>query len=186
MAQYDHIDRTSVEPRRTISIAQALALITGVVLMGIGIAGFFETDLEEWDDFAHHATGDELLGFELNAFHNVVHLVLGGIGLVAWMRLRSSIAYGIFLAVGYGAVFVYGLFAVDETWNVLSLNHADNWLHLALAALGVVIAAIGTAELTRQQVPDDNVEIDLRAHVPEDATATPPPIGQYPGGTIRR
>src|SRR5690606_66172 len=120
---------------------------TGAVLTAVGIVGFFETG---FDDFAHHHTGEELLGFEINPLHNVVHLVLGLLGLGLWTRARHALAYGLILAVGYGAALVYGLFAVDEDWDFLSLNGADNWLHLGLAALGAVIAAIAYAELRRR------------------------------------
>jgi hypothetical protein len=146
-------------PARRLTYAQVLAALTGVVLVAVGVAGFFVTDWETWDDFSHHATGDELLGFELNPLHNVVHIVLGVLGLLAWRSLRASIGYGALLAIGYGAVFVFGLFALDEEWNFLSLNEADNWLHLGLAVLGAVIAALGAAEQRRMLEVD---EIDLR------------------------
>jgi hypothetical protein len=161
------------DPTRTtrrIGVAQILTLVMGAVLVGVGIAGFFVTDSETWDQFTHHATGDELLGFELNSLHNVVHLVLGALGLIAWTRLRTSIAYGVLLAVGYGSTAIFGLFALDETWNFLSLNVADNWLHLGLALAGVAIAAIGAAELRERE----RVEIDLRDHVSTPVTAEPP------------
>ncbi len=54
-----------------------------------------------------------------------------------WPGART---YGWLLAVGYGAAFVYGLFAVGEDWDFLSLNWADNVLHLATALVGLVIA----------------------------------------------
>ncbi len=45
------------------------------------------------------------------------------------------------LAIGYGAVFVYGLFAVgNDDINFLSLNQADNWLHIVSTIVGLVIA----------------------------------------------
>jgi hypothetical protein len=155
--------------RRRPSPAEWLTLATGVVLTAIGVAGFFVTDMDNWDDVAHHATGDTLLGFELNPLHNVVHLALGLLGLLLWTRARTAFAYGVLLLVGYGAAAVFGVFAVDETWNVLSLNTADNWLHLALALLGAVIAGLAWREI---QVPAiEGPDIDLRDLPIRDLTA---------------
>jgi hypothetical protein len=161
--------------RRWLGVTQILALAVSLVLLGVGIAGFFVTELG--DGFAHHDTGDELAGFELNPFHNVVHLALGAIGLGMWSRLRSAIAYGVVLAVGYAAVVVYGMFALDEDWDVLSLNRADNLLHVALAALGAVIVAVGYWQARREgrllsyedgeEIIDLTVDERLRDVMPE-------------------
>lgn len=117
--------------------SQILALVIGAVFTLIGIAGFFVTG---FDDFAE-VTDETLLGFEVNPLHNIVHLILGLAGLAMWRSVSGAKAYGWALLVGYGAVFVYGLFAVDEPdANFLSLNDADNWLHLVTAAAGLATA----------------------------------------------
>ena len=121
---------------RGMSWPQLLAMAIGVVYALIGIAGFFVTG---FDDFFGH-TGDELLGFELNGFHNVVHLVIGAAGILLARTLAGARTFGWVLAVGYGAAFVYGLFAIGESWDFLSLNWADNILHLVSALIGVAIA----------------------------------------------
>lgn len=157
--------------RRPRTVAEVLTLVTGLVLVAVGVAGFFVTDLDAWDDVAHHATGDELLGFELNPLHNVVHLVLGALGLVAWTRIRTAFGYGLLLAVGYGATAVFGLFAVGESWNFLSLNTADNWLHLGLAGVGAIIAALAYRDL-RTPLRTEPV-IDLRDLPVRDVTHDP-------------
>ena len=54
--------------------------------------------------------------------------------------LEGARTYGWLLAAGYGAAFLYGLFAVGADWDFLNLNWADNILHLATAIVGVVIA----------------------------------------------
>jgi hypothetical protein len=115
---------------------QALALVVGAVYTVVGIAGFFVTG---FDDFFAH-TGEELLGFEVNPFHNLVHLVIGLAGLALARTPALARTYGWLLAIGYGAAFVYGLFAVGESWDFLSLNAADNWLHAVSALAGLVIA----------------------------------------------
>ena len=116
---------------------QLLALIIGAVYLLVGIVGFFITG---FDDFFGHDTNETILGFEVNPFHNVVHILIGAAGLALARTLAGARTYGWLLAVGYGATFVYGLFAVGQTWDFLSLNWADNWLHLVSALAGLAIA----------------------------------------------
>jgi hypothetical protein len=127
-----HDRRDGIHPSRAIALGVGIAY-TAVGLIGFGVTGF--------DDFAAADTGETLLGFELNPLHNIVHLIIGVAGLLMWRTVRSAKAYGWALAVGYGATFVYGLFAVDnEDINVLSINGADNGLHLASTVVGLAAA----------------------------------------------
>jgi Domain of unknown function (DUF4383) len=130
-------DRTAGGPGRT--WPQIAALVVGAVYFLIGVIGFFVTGFDE--DFFAHDTGETLLGFEINNAHNVVHVIIGLAGIALARSLAAARTYGVLLALGYGAAFVYGLFAVGEDWDFLSLNWADNWLHLGSAIIGLVIAA---------------------------------------------
>ena len=92
------------------------------------------------DNFASE-TDKTLLGFEINPLHNIVHLAIGLAGLALWRRLDTARTYGWLLAAGYGLAFIYGLFAAGNSdINFLSLNGADNGLHLVSAVAGVAIA----------------------------------------------
>ncbi|SNS61348.1 protein of unknown function [Geodermatophilus pulveris] len=116
---------------------QLLALAFGAVYLLVGVVGFFITGV---DDFFAHDTGEQLLFFEINGMHNVVHILIGVAGLVLARTLAGARTYGWLLAVGYGAAFVYGLLAIGQTWDFLSINAADNVLHIATAAVGLLIA----------------------------------------------
>src|SRR5919107_5783520 len=122
---------------------QQLALAFGVVYTLIGVIGFFITG---FGDFFGNANGmpmehdETLLGFMINPMHNVVHILIGVAGIALSRTLRGARTYGWLLAVGYGAAFVYGLIAVGQTWDFLSINAADNVLHLLTAVVGLVIA----------------------------------------------
>ena len=118
---------------------QLLALAFGAIYLLVGIVGFFVTG---FDDFFAHDTGETLLFFEINGMHNVVHIVIGVAGLLLARTLAGARTYGWLLAVGYGAAFVYGLIAIGEPWDFLSINAADNVLHLATVLVGLVIALL--------------------------------------------
>jgi hypothetical protein len=125
------------DPAATRHPSQLLALAVGAVYTLVGVLGFLVTGL---DDFATE-TDKTLLGFELNPLHNIVHLAIGLAGLALWRRLDSARLYGWLLAAGYGLAFVYGLFAAgNDDINFLSINGADNGLHLVSSIAGLAVA----------------------------------------------
>lgn len=126
--------------------AQKGALVIGAVYTLVGLAGFLVTG---FDHFAER-TGETLLGFEVNPLHNIVHLIIGLAGLAMWRRRDTARTYGWMLFVGYGATFFYGLaVAGKDKGNLLSLNAADNGLHLVSALAGLAIALAATRRVGR-------------------------------------
>lgn len=131
-------ESVGTDPDR-VKLVKGLALGIGAVYTLVGILGFFVTG---FDNFAEE-TNETLLGFEVNPLHNIVHLLIGLAGLAMARQLGTARTYGWLLAAGYGLVFLYGLFAVDDSdINFLSLNWADNWLHLVTVLAGLVIALL--------------------------------------------
>jgi ABC-type transport system involved in multi-copper enzyme maturation permease subunit len=131
--------------------AQLLALAIGIIYTLVGIAGFFVTG---FDNFAAE-TDKTLLGFEVNPLHNIVHLAIGLAGLALWRRLDTARTYGWLLAAGYGLAFIYGLFAAGNSdINFLSINGADNILHLVSALAGVAIALWPAERTARTNIAD--------------------------------
>ena len=116
---------------------QTLALVFGAVYLLVGIVGFFITG---FDDFAGR-TDETLIIFDINPLHNVVHLLIGAVGLALSRTLAGARTFGLLLAAGYGLAFLYGLFAVGQDWDFLNLNWADNILHLVSAIVGGAIVA---------------------------------------------
>ena len=121
------------------TIPEILGLAFGAIYLLVGIVGFFVTG---FDDFFAHDTGETLLGFEINGMHNVVHILIGVAGLVLSRTLAGARTYGWLLAIGYGAAFIYGLLAINKDWDFLSINAADNVLHILTALVGLVIALL--------------------------------------------
>jgi hypothetical protein len=108
--------------------------VFGVVYLLVGLLGFAYTG---FSDLAGTSTNDKILGiFEVNPLHNIAHLLIGALLLLA-ARGAVSAAKGANTLVGavYLLLGIVGLFILDSSANILSLNAADNVLHLASAVL---------------------------------------------------
>jgi hypothetical protein len=115
--------------------------IFGVVYLLVGLLGFAVTG-----GVAFVATnGGLLLGiFEVNPLHNIAHLLIGAALLIAGL---SSVSAAKATNTTVGAVYlllgIIGFFIANTAANILALNTADHFLHLASAIilLGVGLAA---------------------------------------------
>src|SRR5690606_24370780 len=95
-----------------------------------------------------------LLVFAINPLHNVVHLLIGLLGVRLWSRSASARTYGWIRAIGYGAAFVYGLIVVsDPEANVLDINGADNVPPAGREAAGRAIALCPARRATGPTAP---------------------------------
>ncbi|NRG40551.1 DUF4383 domain-containing protein [Rathayibacter sp. VKM Ac-2804] len=118
-----------------------LATLFGAVYVVVGLLGFVVTGGVQF----LATEGGLLLGiFEVNPLHNIAHLLIGGALLIAGLSTTSA-AKTVNTTVGavYLALGVVGFFLVDTALNVLALNTADHFLHLAsaLVLLGVGLTA---------------------------------------------
>jgi hypothetical protein len=114
--------------------------VLGAVYLLVGLVGFAVTS---GVGFAS-TDGKSLLGFQLNPLHDVVHLAIGAVlVLAARQGVASSRAVNTTVGGVYLLVAVLGLFILDSSANILALNGVDNVLHFASAAvlLGVGLAA---------------------------------------------
>lgn len=120
------------------SVPQIIAITFGAIYTLIGLAGFLVTG---FGNFARYE-GHSLLGFEVNPLHNIAHIAVGVLGLAMGQRLASARTYGWIAFLGFGALFLYGLYAAGRQSNVnfLALNGADNVLHLLSSLIGLGIA----------------------------------------------
>jgi hypothetical protein len=126
---------------------QIAALLIGAVFLLVGIAGFIPGITTNVGDmkFAGHESPSELLGlFQVSILHNIVHLAIGIIGLVAAATWEGARLYLVGGGAIYFALAVYG-WIVERTSdaNFVPMNNADNVLHVVLGAgmilLGVVL-----------------------------------------------
>lgn len=118
------------------SPAQLFCLVFGVVLVAAGVLGFF---VEASFDVQENVPRETLVLFDVNGWHNVVHLVSGAV----LLALAGSYAGARTAALGLGAVYVVVViagFIAGNDGTIISLipiNTEDNILHLLIAAAGI-------------------------------------------------
>ncbi|PZU39053.1 MAG: DUF4383 domain-containing protein [Microbacterium sp.] len=118
-----------------------VATIFGAVYILVGLLGFAVTG-----GVGFIATeGGLLLGiFEVNPLHNIAHLLIGAALLIAGLSSVSA-AKGVNVTIGavYLLLGIVGFFIAESALNILALNTADHFLHLAsaLVLLGVGLGA---------------------------------------------
>ena len=134
---------------------QYFALIIGIIFVLIGVMGYIPGLVKE-----PTATPDVaglsftigygyLLGlFPINVLHNVVHLLVGLLGIVASVSLGSARLYSGALALFYGLLTVMGLIpATQSTLGLIPIFGNDVWLHGLTAAIAVYFGFIATPDL---------------------------------------
>ncbi|MGG7465121.1 DUF4383 domain-containing protein [Plantibacter sp. YIM 135347] len=118
-----------------------LATIFGAVYALVGLLGFAVTGGVQFIA----TQGGLLLGiFEVNPLHNIAHVLIGAALLIAGVsnvqaaKTVNTVVGAVYLLLG-----VVGFFIVGSALNILALNTADHFLHLASAVvlLGVGLAA---------------------------------------------
>jgi hypothetical protein len=124
---------------------QHAALAIGIAFLVAGIAGFIPGVTTDYDTMELSGPGSkaELFGlFQVSILHNLVHIVFGAIGVIAARRAASSRWYLVGGGLVYLALFVYGI-VIDKAddVNVLPVNDADDWLHLGLGLVMIVLGA---------------------------------------------
>ena len=137
------------------SLAQILALLFGVVFLGVGVLGFIPGVTTNLGDikFAGNDSPSELLGiFQVSILHNIVHLLFGIAGLALSRTTANAKMYLLYSGVIYVALVVYGVL-VDrsgEDANFIPVNTADDVLHFVLAVglLGSWFISKDSGELT--------------------------------------
>jgi hypothetical protein len=133
--------------RRRMAPAQWYCLLVGLSLLLAGALGFladasFDTGAGADGDRLGNADGqlqgDGFLGFEVNAWHNIVHLLSGLVLLAAFRRRGPAKAVALGFGVVYGLVAIIGLIDGSDVLGIIPVNGADNVLHVALSALGIL------------------------------------------------
>jgi hypothetical protein len=121
------------------SPARLYATLVGAVLVVAGIIGFFYE--------ASFATGNEIVADDVfgilavNGWHNVVHILLGLIGLAAAGTTYGARTYCLVVGAVYLVLAIWGFLETENGFGVLidlvPINTEDNFLHLILGIVGI-------------------------------------------------
>ena len=126
--------------------------VAGATLVLLGIIGFFYNAQFTSDE----SVRDAVFGiFDVNGWHNVVHLLTGVLGLLAYSAgAHAARTYAMAFGMVYLVVAAWG-FMVGDGGSILSIvpvNTEDNILHLLLG-VGGVGAALMTPAGARASAP---------------------------------
>jgi Domain of unknown function (DUF4383) len=141
------------------TLAQAYCLLVGAVLVLVGALGFIS---DSHFGSAHDGRG-QFLGFDVNGWHNLVHIA-SGLFLLS-MRREPFRARAAVLTFGvlYGVVAIWGFITGDSAVGIVAIDQADNWLHVALSALAILS---GLASPTSSYEDPDAIRTRLTIYDP--------------------
>ncbi len=132
------------------NVVRPFALIVGVVYLAVGLIGFVATGF-----FADvvSSKGHSLAGFQLNTFHNVVHIAIGLIFIVVSQLRDAEITQGV--VIGGGLIYVAAaLLGFLDRLPILAIHGslaADNFLHLASGLAAVLVGIAGAMQQSRSE-----------------------------------
>lgn len=110
------------------STERKLAVLLGLVLTFVGVAGFMPVFLTD---------GNLLLGvFAVDDMHNEFHILSGIIALLTATKASLARVYFKIFGLIYGIIAVMG-FAGEGNMITMQMNRADNWLHLIIAIIAL-------------------------------------------------
>jgi hypothetical protein len=125
--------------------AQYFALGIGVVYLLVGIVGFAVTRSD-----ASQSGDGTLVIFAVNALHNLLHLAVGAVWLVASQVRAWAKTANLLLGITYALLAVLGFAGVLGFLNIGRLLDPDNILHLGTAVIAIYFGSSGAEHLGRR------------------------------------
>jgi hypothetical protein len=114
------------------------SLVLGIIFLLIGLAGFFPGLLQTPEHAADVAVTESfgrLMGlFPVNSLHNLVHIIFGIWGIVAYRSYSGARVYSRAVAIIYAVLAVMGIIpGLNTTFGLIPLYGHDIWLHAVIA-----------------------------------------------------
>jgi Domain of unknown function (DUF4383) len=130
------------------SPARVFCLVVGATLVLVGLLGFIA---ESAFETGSGVQGDDLIIFEVNGWHNVVHLASGLFLLALMGRHDTARIAALSFGAIYGVVTIIGLIDGEDVIGWFPVNGADNVLHILLtvAAFAAGLAPLRNRTATR-------------------------------------
>jgi Domain of unknown function (DUF4383) len=150
------------------STAQWYCLIVGTTLLLVGALGFLaeaKFDTSSGGD-PGALDGEDFLIFEVNGWHNVVHIASGAF--LALMSSRHARARASALAFGaiYGLVAVIGLIDGHDVLVVIPIDPADNTLQVLLAGSTLAVGLLSDRDRRNRRGYSTDGRFERRATTP--------------------
>lgn len=110
------------------------ALIVGIVFTLIGLLGFIPNLISlpvGIPAFTIKGGYAYLFGlFPINLWHNIIHLIVGVLGIIAYLRLEDARRFAQGLTIFYALLAVFGLIPYTHTmFGYIPIFGNDVWLH---------------------------------------------------------
>jgi hypothetical protein len=120
------------------TIDQKYSVLIGLVVLVLGILGFFLTRFTNFTEMTDHS----ILGmFQTNGFHSLVYIIFGLLWLLGAFALTPAGNQGMNIAVG-GALPLVAVLGFLGNMSLLSIPagvNGDNILHLAVALASLIV-----------------------------------------------
>lgn len=125
------------------SPARLYCTLVGAVLVVAGVIGFFYSAGFETGVAGVSKDTDDIFGIlAVNGWHNVVHILLGVLALVAAGSPSGARTYCLAIGLVYVMLALWGFIDDDGIIiGLLPLNDEDNVLHLVLGLTGIAAGA---------------------------------------------
>jgi Domain of unknown function (DUF4383) len=144
--------------RRGRSAAQWFCLVVGATLVVVGLLGFLaEAKFDTGTGGDPGALdGENFILFEVNGWHNIVHIASGLFLLALAGKHRTARTAALAFGAVYAVVTVIGLVDGHDVLGVIPVNPADNVLHILLT-IAALAAGLSSTHDRRQyrSLPDD-------------------------------
>lgn len=134
-------------------MAKIAARIIGSIFILIGILGFIpENPIISTIGFFHANIG-----------HNILHIILGIILIIATKTTRSALLWLRIVGGAYLMIALLGFILIANTTSesilgIIDINQADNWLHTALGVLLLLLSFIGYTKFRGNNSKSDRGE----------------------------
>ncbi len=133
------------------------ALATGIGYVLVGVLGFVPGMTQSPPDGSPSLAVDAGYGylfglFPINILHNIIHLVVGMLGLVVYREYDWARTFGRGLAIVYGVLAFMGLIpGLNTTFGVVPIFGHDVWLHALTAAVAAYFGFFAPAGAERRE-----------------------------------
>jgi hypothetical protein len=125
------------------SAAELFDLTMGPVLLVVGALGFIASSAFS----TGNPDGSDLIVFEVNGWHNLVHIASGALLLAGVGNRRRARTVTLLFGVTYGLVTIIGWADGHDVLGLFPVDTADNLLHTFLSLAALVFAAMSGPDI---------------------------------------